>query len=71
MEERGLGGCRFSSMATELEWKRFKATRRQAAIGTRLRRLYDDVVSQPVPDEWLDLLRRIDASHSATASTGA
>jgi hypothetical protein len=58
-------------VATELEWKRFKASRRQAAIGTRLRRLYDDVVSQPVPQEWLDLLRQIDASGSSKAHSGA
>jgi hypothetical protein len=33
---------------------------RQRAIGRELRRLYDGVVSEPVPDEFLDLLRQID-----------
>ncbi len=33
---------------------------RQRAIGRELRRLYDGVVSEPVPDEFLDLLRKID-----------
>ena len=29
----------------------------QEAIGARLRQLFDDVVNEPVPDEFLDLLR--------------
>jgi hypothetical protein len=33
---------------------------RQRAIGRELRRMYDGVVSEPVPDEFMDLLRRID-----------
>ena len=33
---------------------------RQRAIGRELRRIYDGVVSEPVPDEFLDLLRQID-----------
>jgi hypothetical protein len=33
---------------------------RQRAIGRELRRMYDGVVSEPVPDEFLDLLRRMD-----------
>jgi len=33
---------------------------RQRAIGRELRRMYDGVVNEPVPDEFLDLLRRID-----------
>ena len=33
---------------------------RQRAIGRELRRYYDDVASEPVPDEFVELLRRID-----------
>jgi hypothetical protein len=33
---------------------------RQRAIGRELRRMYDDVVQESVPDEFLDLLRKID-----------
>lgn len=33
---------------------------RQRAIGRELRRMYDDVAKEPVPDEFLDLLRQID-----------
>lgn len=33
---------------------------RQRAIGRELRRMYDDVVQEPVPDDFLELLRKID-----------
>jgi hypothetical protein len=33
---------------------------RQRAIGRELRRIYDGVVSEPVPDDFLDLLKKID-----------
>jgi hypothetical protein len=33
---------------------------RQRAIGRELRRMFDGVVSEPVPDEFLDLLKQID-----------
>ena len=35
---------------------------RQRAIGRELRRLYDDVAQEPVPDDFMDLLRQIDES---------
>jgi len=38
---------------------------RQRAIGRELRRIYDGVVSEPVPDEFLDLLRQIDEADDA------
>jgi len=38
---------------------------RQRAIGRELRRIYDGVVSEPVPDEFLDLLRKIDDADDA------
>lgn len=41
----------------------------QAKIGQQLRALYDDVVSQGVPDRFVDLLSRLDsASIPAEAS---
>ena len=33
---------------------------RQRAIGQELRRMFDDVAREPVPDDLLDLLKRID-----------
>lgn len=35
---------------------------RQRAIGRELRRMYDGVVNEPVPDDFMDLLRKIDES---------
>jgi hypothetical protein len=35
---------------------------RQKRIGDQLRRLYDDVTSEPVPDEFLNLLEQADQS---------
>ena len=37
-----------------------EAQARQRAIGVQLRRMFDDVVSEPVPDSFLDILRRAD-----------
>lgn len=43
-----------------------RATRaRQRAIGRELRRMYDDIAQEPVPDEFLDLLKQIDKSGDA------
>jgi hypothetical protein len=33
---------------------------RQRAIGRELRRMFDNVAREPVPDDFLDLLRKID-----------
>lgn len=38
------------------------ARARQQAIGHELRRLFDSVVQEPVPDDFLELLKKIDAS---------
>jgi len=46
-----------------------EARLRQQAIGARLRRLFDDIVSEPVPDDFLDILRR--AEPGADAGQGA
>ena len=34
---------------------------RQRAIGRELRRVYENVAQEPVPDEFLDLLREMDS----------
>jgi len=39
---------------------RDEARRRQQAIGVKLRQMFDQVVSEPVPDEFLDILRKAD-----------
>ena len=39
-----------------------EARLRQQAIGVKLRQMFDEVVNEPVPDEFLDILRRADAS---------
>ncbi|MDQ0467192.1 NepR family anti-sigma factor [Labrys wisconsinensis] len=41
----------------------------QVKIGEKLKALYDDVVSQPVPDRFKDLLARLDGG-SPAMSTG-
>lgn len=38
---------------------------RQRVIGRELRRIYDDVAQEPVPDDFLDLLRKIDDAEDA------
>ncbi len=39
-----------------------EARLRQQAIGVKLRQMFDEVVNEPVPDEFLDILRRADSS---------
>jgi len=41
-----------------------EARLRQQAIGVKLRQMFDDVVAEPVPDEFLDILRRGDEKSS-------
>lgn len=37
-----------------------EARLRQQAIGVKLRQMFDAVVNEPVPEEFLDILRRAD-----------
>ncbi|HLI64910.1 MAG TPA: NepR family anti-sigma factor [Caulobacteraceae bacterium] len=37
-----------------------EARLRQQAIGAKLRQMFDDVVNEPVPETFLDILRRHD-----------
>jgi hypothetical protein len=39
-----------------------EARLRQQAIGVRLRQMFDEVVNEDVPDEFLEILRRHDES---------
>ncbi len=41
-----------------------EARLRQQAIGVKLRQMFDEVVSEPVPDDFLDILRRADERRS-------
>jgi hypothetical protein len=42
-----------------------EARLRQQAIGVKLRQMFDDVVAEPVPDEFLDILRKADDKSQA------
>ena len=54
-------GGEFDLKKEQTERDRIIAARaRQRAIGRELRRMYDDVVQEPVPDDFLDILKRID-----------
>ena len=45
-----------------------EARLRQQAIGVKLRHMFDEVVNEPVPDEFLDILKRADAKSSDSAA---
>jgi len=36
---------------------------RQRALGRELRRMYDEVVQEPVPEDFLDILKKIDEAN--------
>ena len=58
IEQRPSGDRRKSSTALD------EARLRQQAIGVRLRQMFDQVVNEDVPDEFLDILRRADSRSS-------
>lgn len=37
---------------------------RQRAIGRELRRMYDEVAREPIPEDFIELLRQLDAKDS-------
>lgn len=43
-----------------------EARLRQQAIGARLRQLFDDVVNEPVPDDFLEILRQAEPEGSSS-----
>jgi hypothetical protein len=58
--ERVLAGVKLAREAT-LRIEQTRAVRvRQKALGRELQRLFDDVVHEPVPEEFLHLLKRLD-----------
>ncbi|HTT85092.1 MAG TPA: NepR family anti-sigma factor [Rhizomicrobium sp.] len=44
---------------------------RQRAIGRELRRMYDNVAKEPVPDDFLELLHKIDEMGSEGGKKGS
>ncbi|HEX3700018.1 MAG TPA: NepR family anti-sigma factor [Phenylobacterium sp.] len=58
IEQRSPGERRKSSAALD------EARLRQQAIGVRLRQMFDQVVNEDVPDEFLDILRKADSRSS-------
>ncbi len=58
IEQRPSGERRKSSAALD------EARLRQQAIGVRLRQMFDQVVNEDVPDEFLEILRRADSRSS-------
>jgi hypothetical protein len=47
-----------------------EARLRQQAIGVKLRQMFDDVVNEPVPDEFLDILRQADSRATGGTTPG-
>jgi hypothetical protein len=47
-----------------------EARLRQQAIGVKLRQMFDDVVNEPVPDDFLDILRQADNRAAPGGSSG-
>jgi hypothetical protein len=47
-----------------------EARLRQQAIGVKLRQMFDDVVNEPVPDDFLDILRQADNRNAGASSSG-
>ncbi len=46
-----------------------RATRaRQRAIGRELRRMYDDIAQEPIPEEFMEILKKIDESDGKKSS---
>jgi len=43
-----------------------EARLRQQAIGAKLREMFDEVVNEPVPDEFLDILRKAEKPAAGT-----
>ena len=54
IEQRSIEERRKTSAALD------EARLRQQAIGVRLRQMFDEVVNEQVPDEFLDILRQAD-----------
>ena len=42
-----------------------EARLRQQAIGVKLRQMFDNIVNEPVPDDFLEILRKADTSKTS------
>jgi hypothetical protein len=47
-----------------------EARLRQQAIGQKLRQMFDEVVNEPVPSDFLDILRRADDADDGAGGSG-
>jgi hypothetical protein len=47
-----------------------EARLRQQALGVKLRQMFEDVVNEPVPDDFLDILRKADNRGIGDPSSG-
>ncbi|WP_269715219.1 anti-sigma T factor NepR [Caulobacter sp. NIBR2454] len=56
IEQRAMEDRRKGPASAALD----EARLRQQAIGVKLRAMFDEVVNEPVPDEFLDILRKAD-----------
>jgi hypothetical protein len=63
MTEPNVSGDRIS----KLELARAVRARQQV-IGRELRRMYDSVIQEPVPDDFLELLRKMDIKDKASGN---
>lgn len=50
--------------------QKIDAEQRQERIGDQLRKLYDDVANEPVPDDFLRLLEEADDALDSDGETG-
>ena len=41
-----------------------EARLRQQALGIKLRQIFDEIANEPIPDDFLDILRRAEESSS-------
>jgi len=65
VQRRGFGLVRKEQKPDRERARAMKA--RQRAIGRELRRAYDNVAQEPVPDDFLDLLRKIDEAEGGNS----
>jgi hypothetical protein len=65
MIDQSATTCRPEVAAQEEDSALDEARLRQQAIGVKLRQMFDQVVNEPVPDEFLESLRRADQRSSA------
>jgi len=66
---RGAGIILSKSKPRNLDQPRAYRARQQA-IGLKLRRLYDSVLQEPLPDDFLELLKRMDARDKNPTGNG-